>query len=336
MGHVLAVEQDAPAGRLDQPVDHLQRRRLAAARTARRARRARPRGTSRSSSCTATVPSSYRLPTPSSGSSVPVVASTRALPRSRRVSTEAANPWFSWDYVPPTPRTDAAGREHVLLTVASVVLALLVAFPLAVLVRRYRLLMAPVLAVSGVLYTIPSLALFSFLWPLFGPHRCTVLFGWRVRAAGPGAQHRRRAGRGRPGDVRRGRPGHGVRARRLLLWRVEVPLALPTIMAGVRIATVSTVALVTVGAVVGYGGLRRADPARLPEQLLARADLHRHRGMRAPGHGLRGGAALGRASPCPVGAARGPNDGRLALVHRPGQLDRARTASPRAPGSRSG
>lgn len=168
--------------------------------------------------------------------------------------TEAANPWVSWDYVSShIPELLAAGREHVLLTVASVLLALLVAFPLAVLVRRYRVLMGPVLTISGVLYTIPSLALISLLWPIFGLSPLTVVLALAVYAllvvlrntvvgldeVDPAVV-----------DAARGM-GMGSGG---ILWRVELPLALPTIVAGVRIATVSTVGLVTIGALVGYGG----------------------------------------------------------------------------------
>ncbi len=170
------------------------------------------------------------------------------------VRSEAANPWVSWDYVSThIPELLAAGREHVLLTVASVVLAVLVGFPLAVLVRRYRVLMVPVLTVSGVLYTIPSLALISLLWPVFGLSPLTVILALALYAllvvlrntivgldeVDPAVV-----------DAARGM-GMGPRG---VLWRVEVPLALPTIVAGVRIATVSTVGLVTIGALVGYGG----------------------------------------------------------------------------------
>lgn len=168
--------------------------------------------------------------------------------------SDAANPWVSWDYVSShIPELLAAGREHVLLTVASVLLAVLVAFPLAVLVRRYRVLMGPVLTISGVLYTIPSLALISLLWPVFGLSPLTVVLALAVYAllvvlrntvvgldeVDPAVVD---AARGM------GMASGGV------LWRVEVPLAMPTIIAGVRIATVSTVGLVTIGALVGYGG----------------------------------------------------------------------------------
>lgn len=170
------------------------------------------------------------------------------------VSADAANPWVSWDYVSShVPELLAAGREHVLLTVASVLLAVLVAFPLAVLVRRYRVLMGPVLTISGVLYTIPSLALISLLWPVFGLSPLTVILALALYAllvvlrntvvgldeVDPAVV-----------DAARGM-GMGSGG---ILWRVEVPLAMPTIIAGVRIATVSTVGLVTIGALVGYGG----------------------------------------------------------------------------------
>ncbi len=170
------------------------------------------------------------------------------------VASAAANPWVSWDYV--STHTDellAAGREHLLLTVASVLLALLVAFPLAVLVRRYRVLMSPVLSISGVLYTIPSLALISLLWPVFGLSPLTVILALALYAL---LVVLRNTVVGLDGvdpavvDAARGM-GMGPRA---ILWRVEIPLALPAIIAGVRIATVSTVGMVTIGALVGYGG----------------------------------------------------------------------------------
>lgn len=167
---------------------------------------------------------------------------------------DAANPWLSWEYVAShTDELVAAGREHVLLTVASVLLAVVVAFPLAVLVRRYRVLQAPVLGISGVLYTVPSLALISLLWPVFGLSPLTVILALALYAllvvlrntvVGLDAVD--------PAVVDAAR-GMGM-DRRGLLWRVEVPLAMPTIVAGIRIATVSTVGMVTIGALVGHGG----------------------------------------------------------------------------------
>ena len=170
------------------------------------------------------------------------------------VPSDAANPWISWEYV--STHTDellAAGREHVMLTVASVLLAVVVAFPLAVLVRRYRVLEAPVLNVSGVLYTIPALALISLLWPVFGLSPLTVILALALYALLVVLRNTVVGLDSVDPAVLDAARGMGL-GRRGLLWRVEVPLALPTIVAGIRIATVSTVGMVTIGALVGHGG----------------------------------------------------------------------------------
>jgi osmoprotectant transport system permease protein len=147
----------------------------------------------------------------------------------------------------------AAGKEHVALTVGAVVLAVVVAVPLAVLIRRLPILTGPILGLSGVLYTIPSLALISLLWPIFGLSPWTVIIALAVygllvvlRNIVVGLQEV-------PGDVLDAATGMGLTERQILT-RVSLPLALPTILAGIRIATVSTVGMVTIGALVGYGG----------------------------------------------------------------------------------
>jgi osmoprotectant transport system permease protein len=170
---------------------------------------------------------------------------------------EAANPWFSWEYVQDNwGDLEQALVDHVLLTVETVLVAMLIAFPLAVLSYRYRWLAGPVLGVTGVLYTIPSLALFAFIAPMdaFGLTRRTVLFGLVIYALLVLVRNTLTGLQGVPPDVREAAAGMGY-GRARMLWQVEVPVALPSIMAGVRVATVSTVALVTVGVVVGYGGL---------------------------------------------------------------------------------
>src|SRR5882672_7298810 len=89
-----------------------------------------------------------------------------------------SNPWFSWQYVHDNVSgLLAALREHASLTAEAVVLAALVAVPLAVLAHWYRSLTGPILALSGVLYTVPSLALFALLAPFIGIGRPTVLIG---------------------------------------------------------------------------------------------------------------------------------------------------------------
>ena len=91
------------------------------------------------------------------------------------------NPWFSWAYV--TDHADqlrSALGDHVYLTVVPVTIALLIAFPMALIARRWRRLEGPLLAFAGALYTIPSLALFGALWPTFGLSRKTVVIDFQV------------------------------------------------------------------------------------------------------------------------------------------------------------
>jgi osmoprotectant transport system permease protein len=144
--------------------------------------------------------------------------------------------------------------QHIGIVVVSVLLGLAVAVPLALLARRYRRLEGLIVGTTTAIYTIPSLALFSLLVPATGLGVTTVVIGLGlysltilVRSILDGLHTV-------PADVRESAVGMGYAARRLL-WRVEVPLALPTIMAGLRVATVSTVALTTVGAILDYGGL---------------------------------------------------------------------------------
>jgi osmoprotectant transport system permease protein len=148
----------------------------------------------------------------------------------------------------------AASTEHLRITLVSVVLGALVALPLALLARRVHRLRALVLGMSTAVYTVPSLALFSLLLPFTGLSERTVIIGLvlysltvLVRAVLSGLD-------GVPEEVRDAGRGMGY-SRRGLLWRVELPLALPVLVGGLRIATVSTVALTTVGTIVGSGGL---------------------------------------------------------------------------------
>jgi len=148
---------------------------------------------------------------------------------------------------------DALG-EHVLITVLAVGIGALLAFPLALLARRSRWSRSFVLGASTAIYTVPSLALFSLLLAITGLSITTVVTGLvlysltilvRNIVAGLDAV---------PEDVMDAARGMGFGSRRLL-WKVQVPLALPAVFAGLRIATVSTVALTTIGYIVGFGGL---------------------------------------------------------------------------------
>ncbi|GLX50209.1 ABC transporter permease [Streptomyces hygroscopicus subsp. hygroscopicus] len=147
-----------------------------------------------------------------------------------------------------------AAVQHIRLTALSVLIGLLVAVPLAVLARRRGWAAGPVLAVTTILYTIPSLAMFSLLLPLYGLSATLVVAGLALYSLTLLVRNILAGLRAVPEETRQAARGLGYGPLRLLL-AVELPLALPAAMAGLRIATVSAVSLVTVGAIVGYGGL---------------------------------------------------------------------------------
>lgn len=166
-----------------------------------------------------------------------------------------ANPWFTWRYVENNwGDLSTALAQHVTLTAQAVLIALVVALPLAVLAHRRPRLAGPILGASGVLYTIPSLALFAIIYPLLWDPRTTVLIGLVIYALLVLVRNILVGLQGVDRGVVDAARGTGLGPTRLLL-SVELPLAVPSIVAGLRLATVSTVALVTIGIIVGYGGL---------------------------------------------------------------------------------
>ena len=165
------------------------------------------------------------------------------------------NEWICGEYL-LTRRTELADAtmQHLGIVLASVVLGLVIALPLAWLSRRYPRLESILLGSTTAIYTIPSLALFSLLVPLSGLTVQTVVLGLGlysltilVRAILDGL-------RAVPPEVIESARGVGHSDGALLL-KVQVPLALPTVMAGLRVAVVSAVALTTVGAILDAGGL---------------------------------------------------------------------------------
>ncbi|OIV38981.1 ABC transporter permease [Mangrovactinospora gilvigrisea] len=165
------------------------------------------------------------------------------------------NDWICGTYL-RTRAGDLASAvaEHVELTAASVLLGLVLAFPLALLARRVRVLQTPVLGVATVLYTIPSLAMFSLLLPVFGLSASGIVAAMALYSLTVLVRNILAGLDGVPEEVREAARGLGYGPARLLL-SVELPLALPAVMAGLRIATVSTVSLVTVGGIIDHGGL---------------------------------------------------------------------------------
>ena len=167
---------------------------------------------------------------------------------------QAPNPWFDPSYVIDNWTTILRYLgEHVRLTVLAVLLGTVIALPLAVLARRSRFLAGPVLALSTVVYTIPSLAMFAFIFPFTGLSSTTVLVGLVAYSLVILVRNFLAGLQGVPADVREAATGMGYGSVRRFV-QVDLPLALPAFMAGLRIATVSTVALTTVGVLVGHGG----------------------------------------------------------------------------------
>ncbi|MER8155068.1 ABC transporter permease [Streptomyces sp. NPDC094472] len=166
-----------------------------------------------------------------------------------------SNEWICGEYVRTRGQelTDAT-LEHVWITLASVAIGLLVAFPLALLARRWRVVSGPVLGLTTILYTVPSLAMFSLLLPVFGVSVAVVITGLVLYSLTILVRNIMAGLASVPEEAREAARGMGYGPLRLL-FGVELPLALPALMAGLRITTVSTVSLTTVGAIIGYGGL---------------------------------------------------------------------------------
>jgi osmoprotectant transport system permease protein len=144
--------------------------------------------------------------------------------------------------------------QHVELTGLALLFGLLLAFPLALAAVQWPRLYRPILGFTGVLFTIPSLALFILLIPFTGLQIQTALIGLTIYTLLILVRNIVEGLRGVDNDVREAAEAMGyTRARQL--FEVELPLALPVIIAGVRIATVTTIGLVTVTALIGWGGL---------------------------------------------------------------------------------
>jgi osmoprotectant transport system permease protein len=164
-------------------------------------------------------------------------------------------PLFEWEWVVEHLDVLAARLgEHVWLTVLAVSIGVALSIPLGVAAHRVRWLRPAITGATGVIYTIPSLALFAMLLPFTGLSTLTAeigLVGYTlfilVRNVVAGLE-------GVSADVKEAARGMGHTPWQLFR-RVELPLALPAIMAGIRIATVTTVGLVTVTILIGKGGL---------------------------------------------------------------------------------
>jgi len=165
------------------------------------------------------------------------------------------NEWICKQYLEDfRPEIQHATIEHLEITALSVLLGLVIAFPLALLARRFVRLESLVVGVATGIYTIPSLALLPLMVPFTGLSKTTVVIALALYALTILVRSMLEGFRAVPDEVVESARGLGYGTGRLLV-RIELPLALPVIMAGLRVATVSTVALTTIGSLVAYGGL---------------------------------------------------------------------------------
>ncbi|MGH7861098.1 MAG: ABC transporter permease [Candidatus Dormibacteraceae bacterium] len=166
-----------------------------------------------------------------------------------------SQPWVQWDWLGHHwGDVLQATLQHLELTGVAVGVGLSLSLPLGVLAHRHPPLRGLVLGIAGALYTIPSLALFALLIPFTGLSIVTAEVGLvsytlliLIRNIVVGLD-------GVPAEVLDAARGMGYRPRARLI-RVELPLAIPAIISGLRVATVTTVGLVTITALLGLGGL---------------------------------------------------------------------------------
>lgn len=162
---------------------------------------------------------------------------------------------MKWDWIP-----DHFGylwsklTEHSVLAFTPILFGLLIAIPLGMACVRWPRVYAPVLAVTSVLYAMPSIALFVFLVSYTGLNDPTAIIPLTIYTLSVLVRNVVDGLRGVPESVRQAATAMGFTGLRRLL-RVDLPIAVPVIIAGLRIATVSSISLVSVASLIGLGGL---------------------------------------------------------------------------------
>jgi osmoprotectant transport system permease protein len=144
--------------------------------------------------------------------------------------------------------------EHVQIAFIALVLGAAIAFPIGLIAYRWRPLYGPLLALTQILYTVPSLALFVLLINATGLGQEPVIIGLTIYSLVILVRNLVEGLRSVPRDVIDAATAMGYRQTRRL-FAVELPIALPAIVAGLRVAAVSNISLVSVGALIGTGGL---------------------------------------------------------------------------------
>lgn len=162
---------------------------------------------------------------------------------------------FCWDWAKENiDRYGTPTVQHLEIVLLSVVIGFAIAFALALLAHRRRGLQPPLLAATGILYTIPSIAFFFLLLPITGFGRDTAIIVLSAYTLQIIYRNTILGLANVPESVKDAARGMGF-TNRQILWRVELPLAIPEIIAGLRIAVVSTIAIATLVVFINAGGL---------------------------------------------------------------------------------
>jgi len=151
-------------------------------------------------------------------------------------------------------RYGTPAQQHLEIVLLSVLIGFVVAFALALIAHRTRWLQPPLLAATGVLYTIPSIAFFFLLLPLTGFGRDTAIIVLSAYTLQIIYRNTMLGLDNVPESVKDAARGMGL-TNRQILWKVELPLATPEIIAGLRVATASTIAITTLVVLISAGGL---------------------------------------------------------------------------------
>ncbi len=145
-------------------------------------------------------------------------------------------------------------QQHLFLSLVSIVIATLIAIPAGIFIARRKRIAEPVIGIASIFQTIPSLALFGFLLPLFGIGNITAIIALTVYALLPLLRNTYTGINGVDQSAVEAGRGMGM-TKNQILRMIELPLALPFIMAGLRTATVLTIGVATLAAFIGAGGL---------------------------------------------------------------------------------
>ncbi|MDP4170921.1 MAG: glycine betaine ABC transporter substrate-binding protein [Bacillota bacterium] len=145
-------------------------------------------------------------------------------------------------------------KEHLFLSLVSILIATLIAVPLGIYISRKRNLAEPIIGITSIFQTVPSLALFGFLLPVFGIGSTTAIIALTIYALLPILRNTYIGISGVDSSVVEAGRGMGM-TKNQILRMIELPLALPIIMGGLRTATVLTIGVATLAAFIGAGGL---------------------------------------------------------------------------------